>query len=557
MPFSCDPNDPRSPPWLKSICRNLRWIPFFFILALILFAYLTVTISLTLRYHIARKGEWISALWELLFSTALAGGAVWGFIIAVFKDPGTPMGRMGVDTEGWGAEASAARAGSEYEMDRGEGYEEAQSLMHGHHAQDNDETHSSNRAPLLSMPIPGQPQYPARSGREQLDNLCRLRPSTEPSGPSVQLRSNIWVKSSGETRWCSKCSAPKPDRSHHCSTCNRCILRMDHHCPWLANRCVGLRNHKSFFLFISYTALFCVYSCQETARALLRYVEYENNGFETSPISWAVVLFLSFIFGASLVPFAGYHAYLILRNRTTIESMEGSGRIKLRVKRDENRPKVEDRLRGIVRRSLETHNRDHHLNRQNQGSENGTRTEDGGVWRSDEHLTREERRALKKASKLNVYDVGAASNWRQVMGNKWYFWLLPIGEPLHDGFSYPVQTQTMRKLEEVTASVRIRDEQQRAHSNFHHRDHVEEEHEEYSRDNHEEDDDDSVYDNSKPATRFGYGESSSVLGDARDTGLDRKPGKRFQGAHGEMEWGDAPKKSFVLFGVDNDEEEHN
>ncbi|KAF2884870.1 hypothetical protein ILUMI_21289 [Ignelater luminosus] len=29
---------------------------------------------------------------------------------------------------------------------------------------------------------------------------------------------------------CKKCIAPKPPRTHHCSVCNRCILKMDHHC---------------------------------------------------------------------------------------------------------------------------------------------------------------------------------------------------------------------------------------------------------------------------------------------------------------------------------------
>jgi hypothetical protein len=29
-------------------------------------------------------------------------------------------------------------------------------------------------------------------------------------------------------RYCQKCEVPKPPRSHHCSICDRCVLRMDH-----------------------------------------------------------------------------------------------------------------------------------------------------------------------------------------------------------------------------------------------------------------------------------------------------------------------------------------
>jgi palmitoyltransferase len=29
---------------------------------------------------------------------------------------------------------------------------------------------------------------------------------------------------------CKKCISPKPPRTHHCSICNRCYLKMDHHC---------------------------------------------------------------------------------------------------------------------------------------------------------------------------------------------------------------------------------------------------------------------------------------------------------------------------------------
>ena len=34
-------------------------------------------------------------------------------------------------------------------------------------------------------------------------------------------------------RTCKRCKAFKPSRAHHCSICNRCVVKMDHHCPWV------------------------------------------------------------------------------------------------------------------------------------------------------------------------------------------------------------------------------------------------------------------------------------------------------------------------------------
>ena len=75
---------------------------------------------------------------------------------------------------------------------------------------------------------------------------------------------------------CVKCNVYKPPRAHHCSECKRCIVRMDHHCPyvgWMSqncdfslkwvigrwiNNCVGIANTKFFILFTFYTFLFCL-----------------------------------------------------------------------------------------------------------------------------------------------------------------------------------------------------------------------------------------------------------------------------------------------------------
>lgn len=33
--------------------------------------------------------------------------------------------------------------------------------------------------------------------------------------------------------FCKICRSVKQRRTHHCSVCNRCILKFDHHCPWI------------------------------------------------------------------------------------------------------------------------------------------------------------------------------------------------------------------------------------------------------------------------------------------------------------------------------------
>lgn len=62
-----------------------------------------------------------------------------------------------------------------------------------------------------------------------------------------------------EKRTCLRCKSFKPPRAHHDSVTGRCILRLDHYCPWV-NNAVGLLNHKYFLLFVLYTFLQTAYS---------------------------------------------------------------------------------------------------------------------------------------------------------------------------------------------------------------------------------------------------------------------------------------------------------
>jgi hypothetical protein len=59
-------------------------------------------------------------------------------------------------------------------------------------------------------------------------------------------------------RFCNFCLMKKPDRTHHCRQCKKCYRRMDHHC-YILGTCIGIGNHKFFFLTILYLFILLIF----------------------------------------------------------------------------------------------------------------------------------------------------------------------------------------------------------------------------------------------------------------------------------------------------------
>ncbi|KIW51876.1 hypothetical protein PV05_10557 [Exophiala xenobiotica] len=134
---------------------------------------------------------------------------------------------------------------------------------------------------------------------------------------------NFWRKDificgwDGRPPFCSTCYNYKPDRAHHCSELGRCVLKMDHFCPWVG----GIVSETSFKYFIQFTfwaALFCLHTLVVVSYYFAQRRQRESGGFFN--VHWILVLIfaaLFFVFSAGMCGSSLQFAFL---NSSTIEN---------------------------------------------------------------------------------------------------------------------------------------------------------------------------------------------------------------------------------------------
>ncbi|KAG7245254.1 hypothetical protein INR49_023827 [Caranx melampygus] len=167
---------------------------------------------------------------------------------------------------------------------------------------------------------------------KQIDNTGNTSYRPPPRTKEVLINQQV-VK----LKYCFTCKMFRPPRTSHCSLCDNCVERFDHHCPWVGN-CVGKRNYRFFYTFIvslSFLTAF-IFGCVTTHLALraqggkgLVFALQESPGRYpllsslTQPFT-AVELVICFFSVWSILGLSGFHTYLVASNLTTNEDIKGS-----------------------------------------------------------------------------------------------------------------------------------------------------------------------------------------------------------------------------------------
>ncbi|KAJ4960063.1 hypothetical protein NE237_019973 [Protea cynaroides] len=179
---------------------------------------------------------------------------------------------------------------------------------------------TSGRDPGIIPRNPHPPELEDEGDASSLSTDWAGNPSGAPSLPPTKdvIVNGIVVK----VKYCHTCMLYRPPRCSHCSICNNCVDRFDHHCPWVG-QCIGKRNYRFFFMFVSSTAMLCLYVfafCWVNIRKIMEI--YRCNLWKAllkSPVSGILILY-TFITAWFVCGLTAFHLYLICTNQTTYEN---------------------------------------------------------------------------------------------------------------------------------------------------------------------------------------------------------------------------------------------
>jgi len=170
-----------------------------------------------------------------------------------------------------------------------------------------------------------------KSYRQQYDPLTR----TFRQRPPPTVMENAIRTFPVRSKYCEACGFYRAPRVTHCSSCDTCIEKFDHHCPWLGT-CVGRRNYGTFLVFMFSLTLVTLGTIGVSIAHLALYTLDQYNSGSASSMSHAVRLSLAgnipvaivcgicILFMWFIVGLTGYHCFLVFNGMTTYEHIRGA-----------------------------------------------------------------------------------------------------------------------------------------------------------------------------------------------------------------------------------------
>ena len=122
--------------------------------------------------------------------------------------------------------------------------------------------------------------------------------------------------------FCRTCLNAKDLRVYHCPDCDLCILRHDHHCPWLST-CIGLNNHKYFIILVFVNLIYFIYNTIILMDLVFSELKKDNISelSKTNNIFLYFLLILNIIFLLFHIALLINHSIYISTGQTTSEKI--------------------------------------------------------------------------------------------------------------------------------------------------------------------------------------------------------------------------------------------